>query len=352
MHSTQTQPSFASDSDTKIKHPYIDYTIGCLLLINVALILFLAYKLFRLWKRKPKSNFDRRNRRYRVFIFILIFLALVLRACFEGDQIYSTLKFDSSTHVEPVVLMIDVLPSLLFVSIACAFSYFWFELYSSFSDDFETMEYKSIQYKRLLVSVNALLYLTFISSSVFHVLQESKACEIIVRSMCILGLIFSTVMLKIHGSRLYDRAIKLVIYTGSTVKSSNGFRTIYITLLVCCVLKWIKEGLLLGFSISAGEDLLQDLDGIQGGFSLPVFVCYVIVFYVFGEYGVFVSLILLLDAYANKSRASFGESSESGRASESYLLENEKNNIQTAYNSFIQSSRQVQHGDVSVNFTQ
>jgi len=329
---------FGSNPDNPLKHPSIEYAVMCLLLINIALMVYLAYKLYKLVRSNPWTYFEKRNRRYRVFIFALIFSGLLLRGAFEGDQIYKAVLFDATTHLEPYALVIDALPSLLFVSIACAFSYFWYALYSSFDEDEEGVERKRIKFRVLLIAVNMVLYASFAACSVFHLSREGKIFTILMRSMCIAALVFSTILLKIHGNRLYERALRLVNYTGRTVKSSSGFKKTYNILLLCCVLKWVKEGVVLYFTVSTGEDLLQDLDYLQEGYYLSIFIVYVIAFYVLGEYGLFLMLIKLLDSYANKSRISFGNQDPKRTSLGSEILEDE-DDIQThfvgatAYNS-------------------
>jgi len=346
-----TRALFGANPDNPLKHPSIEYAVLCLLLINIALMIYLAYKLYKLVRSNPWTYFEKRNRRYRIFIFALIFSGLLLRGAFEGDQIYKTIFQDATIHLEPYALVIDALPSLLFVSIACAFSYFWYALYSSFDEDEEGVERRRTKFKALLIAVNMVLYTTFLACSVFHLSREGKIFTILMRSMCIAGLIFSTVLLKIHGNRLYERALRLVNYTGRTVKSSSGFKNTYIILLVCCVLKWVKEGVVLYFTVTTGEDLLQDLDYLQEGYYLAIFIVYVIAFYVLGEYGLFLMLIKLLDSYANKSRISFG-TQDPKRTSLGSELMDEEDDIQahfgvTTFNSY--NGVVVQEDDESDN---
>lgn len=341
---------FNSDSSNSLKHSYIEYTVIALLFINSILIGYLAYKLFILCRTKFKSNFEKKNQRYRIFIFVLILIALILRAIFGADQIYNTLQSDSTSYLEPAVLIIDALPSLIFVSIACAFSYFWHELYSSFEDSEYDHDEKNTKFKTLLITVNATLYFTFIACSILHISENSEAFALVMRSICVLSLIFSTIMLKIHGSRLYHRALKLISCTGRVAKSS-GFRTMYIILLICCVLKTIKEGIILYFTATAGEDLLQDLDDIKDGYFLSIFFSYVVVFYLFGEYGMFLSLILLLNSYANKSRVSFGTDNMIKKTQEVYLIDDSDNYAQTAYNSYVAPGHDIENDYISVTFS-
>lgn len=349
MAHTTPSTSFTSN-DQPLKRPYINYTNISLLFLNIMMMVYLICKLYSLLKAKPLSYFERRNRRYRILIFVLIFIGLLLRGAYEGDQIYQTIFYDTTAHLEPFALVIDALPSLLFVSIACAFSYFWYALYSSFDEDEEGSEQKSRKFRALLVAVNISLYSLFIACSVLHLSLGSRVLSIIMRSMCIVALIFSTILLKVHGQRLYDRALKLVSYTGRTVKSSSGFRTIYRILLFCCVLKWVKEAVILYFSIFLGPDLFQDLNNIHESYYLPIFIGYVLFFYVIGEYGLFLSLIKLLDSYANKSKISFGDPKRTTH--ESYLLEHneyERNNRSGGmnYNHFPNND---EASEVSVSF--
>jgi len=349
-----TPSTSLTSKETSLMDPYINYTNISLLILNVIMMIYLSCKLYSLFRAKPISYFERRNRRYRIIIFILIFIGLLLRGAYQGDQIYQAILYDNTAHLEPFALVIDALPSLLFVSIACAFSYFWYALYSSFDEDEEGSEHKSTRFRALLVAVNISLYSLFIACSVLHLSLGSKVLAIIMRSMCVLALIFSTILLKVHGQRLYDRALKLVSYTGRAVKSSSGFRRIYRILLFCCGLKTIKEAVILYFSVFVGLDFLQDLDIINEGYYLPIFIGYVVFFYVIGEYGLFLSLIKLLDSYANKSKISFAEGDPKRTTHESLLLGNDyegyNQNRELHYNPFSKENNE-EASEVSVSLS-
>lgn len=316
--------SCTTDINQANKRPYIKYTIIALLSLNVAFMIYLSCKLWTLLRLPANTHFEKRNRRYRVLIYVLIFLGLLLRAVFEGDQLYQAIFQEQTKHLEPFALIIDALPSLILMSIACAFSYFWHALYSSFevADSFQA---RRTRFGFLLIALNIILYTVFIACSVLHFSLESRALAIIMRSLCVFGIIFGTVMLNIHGNRLYERALHLVNYTGRNVKSTSGFKRTYNLLLICSVIKCIKEGITLCFSIFVGPQFLDVLENLEEGVYLPLFIAYVLGFYVVGEYGMFLSLIKLLDSSANRSKRSFAE--EALRTMhESQLLDDESDN--------------------------
>jgi len=99
-----------------------------------------------------------------------------------------------------------------------------------------------------------------------------------------------------------------------------------------------------------GPDFLQDLDNVSENFYLPIFIAYVFLFYLIGEYGLFFSLIKLLDSYANKSKISFGEDPKRTTHG-SFLLENHfEENYKGMYNPFSKENNEDLSEEVSVSF--
>lgn len=300
-------------NDTQPKHPtiegpskgdiYLKYSVLALLVLNIILLLYLTYKLYKFYRRTSDSNFEKRNKQYRTFIFMLILLALLLRGVFVLDQLYILNKAPFSLPVD-VGMISDNLPVLLFISIASAFAYFWYEIYSSFENTMNYTDQSSSKLKTELVIFNVVLYLAFSVLAAVYVTVKWEYTFLILHCIFIISLIGSTVLLKVHGSNLYNKAMTLVLYTGRNIKSSSGFRMIYILLLICCGIKCAKEALSIFFTLTIGDNVLIALARDDNGDYLPVLIVYVALFYVFGEYGLFFCLILLLDFYADKAKSS------------------------------------------------
>jgi hypothetical protein len=298
-----TQPKAPQTEGTPKEDLYLKFSVLALLVLNVILLLYLTYKLYKFYRRTSNSNFEKRNKQYRAFIFMLILLALLLRGVFVLDQIYmeSNAPFNTSVYVG---MISDDLPVLIFISIACAFAYFWYEIYSSFENTFNYTDQSSGNLKTALIIFNVALYLAFSALAAVYITFKWQYTFLILHCIFIISLVASTVLLKVHGSNLYDKALTLVSYTGRNVKSSSGFRMIYILLLICCGIKCIKEGLSIFFTLTIGDNVLTALARDNNGDYLPLLIIYIALFYVFGEYGLFFCLILLLDFYADKATRS------------------------------------------------
>ena len=294
LHLRHLQAKSSSDMDH-----YLEYSIIGLLVLNLILLLYLSYKLYIFKTRKSVSSLEKKNRRYRGFIFGFIFLALLIRGSFEITQVIYINQSSSSTVFSSIGTLIDSLPVLLFISIASAFSYFWYEIYSSFDEHLNSQKQTSWRFKFILILVNVVLYLGYIALANAYLSYEWKYTLLTLHSICLLSLIFCTILLKVHGSNLYKKVLTLVSYTGRNVRSSRGFRSIYIILLVCCVLRCIKECISIYFSLAVGDNILKELANAE---YLSLLIVYVILFYVLGEYGLFLSLIKLMDFYGDKAK--------------------------------------------------
>lgn len=294
LHLRHLQTKSNSDMDH-----YLEYSIIGLFILNLILLLYLSYKLYVFKTRKPISSLEKQNRRYRGFIFVFIFLALLIRGSFEITQVIYINQSSSSTVFSSIGTLIDSLPVLLFISIASAFSYFWHEIYSSFDEHLNLQKQSSWRLKFILVLVNVVLYLGYVALANAYLTYDWKYTLITLHSICLLSLIFCTILLKVNGSNLYKKVLTLVSYTGRNVRSSRGFRSIYLILLTCCALRCIKECISIYFSIAVGDNILKELANAE---YLSLLILYVVFFYVLGEYGLFLSLIKMLDFYADKAK--------------------------------------------------
>lgn len=294
LHLRHLQTKSTSDMDH-----YLEYSIISLLVLNIILLVYISYKLYIFKTRKPISSLEKKNRRYRGFIFAFIFLALVIRGSFEITQVIYINQSSSSTVFSSIGTLIDTLPVLLFISIASAFSYFWHEIYSSFDEHLNFQRQTGWRLKFILILVNVVLYLGYIALANAYLTYDWKYTLMTLHSICLVSLISCTILLKINGSNLYKKVLTLVSYTGRNVRSSRGFRLIYIILLVCCGLRCIKECISIYFSIAVGDNILKELANAE---YLSLLILYIVLFYVLGEYGLFLSLIKLLDFYADKAK--------------------------------------------------
>jgi hypothetical protein len=290
-----------SNSDD-MNHYLVYSTIG-LFILNIILLLYISYKLYLFKTRKPSSSVDKQNRRYRGLIFGFIFLALIIRGSFEITLVIYISDNPSSTVFSSIGTLIDSLPILLFISIASAFSYFWHEIYSSFDEHLNfPKQSRSWRLKFILILINVALYLGYIALVNAYICYQWQSTLVTLHSVCLLSLIFCTVLLKINGSNLYNKVLTLVSYTGRNVRSSRGFRLIYIILMVCCILRCIKECISIYFAVVVGENIFKAMTEAEGGAYLSLLILYIVLFYVLGEYGLFFSLIKLLDFYADKAK--------------------------------------------------
>ncbi|RZK14524.1 MAG: hypothetical protein EOO43_16240 [Flavobacterium sp.] len=321
-NSTEEMQDSSSDGTSNQQLIYMKTSVISLLILNFLMLVFVSY---RIYQSRKDNNYSKNSKQYRGFIYFLIFVALFLRGIDEVARIVKLSSSDPYQISNYIVVILDDIPVLLFVSIASAFAHFWHDLYKNFEHPTSfKANFQSLRFKICLILFNLLLYAMFIALSVVYITLKWHYATVIIHALFFGSLVIHTFLLKTHGSRLRDRTHKLIVYTGREVRSS-GFKVIYRILLVCCVLRSIKEIVTIYLSLHFGDDPLNDLSQIGDGLYLLGLVMYIGLFYVLGEYCLFLALILCLEFYANKSRVTISTEPD-GRNINSCLLDDENNN--------------------------
>jgi len=311
----------SSDESNSSQLIYLKTSIICLLILNFLMLVFVSYRIYLSRKESKDNPYPRTGKRYRGLIYFLIFVALFLRGIDEAARLVKLSMNDSKQISNNLVVILDDLPVLVFVSIASAFAHFWHSLYKNFENrtSFKA-NFQSLRFKICLILFNLVLYAGVIALAVVYCTLNWHWATVIIHGLFFASLVLHTFLLKTHGSRLRDRTHKLIVYTGREVRSS-GFKMIYRILLVCCVLRSIKEVVTIYLSLKFGDDPLYDLSQIGDGLYLLALVLYVGLFYVLGEYCLFLGLIICLEFYASRSRLNTLSTEPDGRNINSCLLD-------------------------------
>lgn len=276
---------------------------GCMVpfVLNMGLLFYTGYKLIKIARSLEAPRIRKLYGDCRTLVFVLIFMALILRCAFQADYIYGFYTQDSQSAVEKDIWdIIQKIPILLFISIASTFSNFWHQIYSSF-EDYDTLSKRHERYGTTVLVCNIALYTSFIVLVALGCAIRANGVVVAIYCISFIGLVASTLAILITGKKLHEKAVKLVNYTGRTVKSTNGFRTIYFLLITFCLIKCIQEALCIYCQIIYSSSVITGLD--VGGPNSYVFgIVYEIVVYALGESGFFLCLIIMLNIYAKKSQ--------------------------------------------------
>lgn len=275
---------------------------GCIIpfVLNIGLLFYTGYKLFKISRTLESPKMEKLYSDCRTLIFVLIFLALIFRCGFQAHYIYGFYtQVDESTAGLDILGIIQKIPILLFISIASAFSNFWHQIYTSF-EDFETMSSKHEKYGTSVLFFNIALYIIFIILVALSCAISANDVVVAIFAILFIGLVAGTLAILITGKKLHDKAVKLINYTGRTVKSTNGFRTIYFLLIAFCLIKCIQQALCIYCQIVyASDSVVTDIGGTN---SYVFSVVYEIIVYALGESGFFLCLTIMLNVYARRTQ--------------------------------------------------
>ena len=287
---------------TTLECSFVQPSLIGLLVVNVLLLLFLSYKIIKFIFMAPETKLERKTKNYRLIILAFIFLSLLVRAFFGFYKLFT--PNDAYSNGESPfsigLIAINCIPLAFFVSIASVFSYYWHNLYTSFERVNGSANQRSKVFKIFLIVANASLYIIFATLITVALTTLWDKSLVALNILFMVYLILSTAMLAVHGTRLYERALRLMTYAGNVVKSTSGFLITYRTLLFCCAIKIINCASSIYFEVTGS--FVKILFREDGQCDIWIWVAYMITFIIVGEYVLYGSLILLLDFNANKAK--------------------------------------------------
>ena len=308
MQEGKSQMSSLSVNHQKSQTNTFGYLIP--LVVNSILLVYTTMKLILLIKRSNLLKIDQMYGSSRVKIFFLIAGALTSRVICESTAIYEyyTQK-NGDDQVESefnivFFLFVDNAPLLCFISIASLFVTSWHNHYMSLERD-NSFQHKrtKTKYERFLQAFNALIYISFCVLLGLYTVFGTAQELIIMAAMFFVGLITVTILLIKIGRELFTTIIALLNSTGQIIKSSVGFKVIFRLLVFCCFIKSLQQLIIMYSRLNSQNDVISILNFLNIGmrdYNL-YFTIYVAVFYLIGESGLFLCLILLLNAMADKS---------------------------------------------------
>lgn len=270
--------------------------------LNMGLLFYTGYKLNKIARSLETPKIKKLYGDCRTLVFVLIFMALILRCGFQAHYIYSFYAQENESTLEKDILaIIQKIPILLFISIASTFSNFWHQIYTSF-EDYDSMTTKHKKYGDRVLLCNIALYIAFVVLVALECAIRANGVVVAIYSISFIGLVAATLAILITGKKLHEKAVKLVNYTGRTVKSTNGFRTIYFLLITFCLIKCIQEALCIYCLIAYSSSSVIDYLALGGSNSYAFGIAYEIIVYALGESGFFLCLTIMLNIYANKTQ--------------------------------------------------
>ena len=303
--------SFAISRPTNlIDYVVIQYIQIFLLILNGFLLLFTLVNLSKLSFKKTTSRNEKKEAQFRIYVYTLILLAITFREISESFHLHDLSSNGKPSHFNSLLIIIDALPILLFINLATTFSYFWFRTYSSFDNSQQELRTKKKNFKYSILVFTILLYTGFIILSAVCAINKNLNASRLLKVLLMFGLIWSAVFMIVHGSILYNKTIELVQYTRERLRSTGVFKTIYLLLLACCIIKCIEEGLALYFSGNDEVSLSQDSNFVFVNNYLAFFIVYTTVFVLIGECLPFFLFVLLLEKNAKKWKESTSSSNE------------------------------------------
>jgi len=261
----------------------------------------------RNFKLKEQSS----KKKTQVILLTLFCIAILSRCLYQVFLLYhqynqiKPLKF-----LENCFRILDNMPTLLFVTISCIFAHIWHRVYSSFRQEDDEEEddafaLKVFDMKKWLIIFNIILYVVTVILTISNFMQDEIVDPSRVDPMHILFCICTilmTILLGITGTRFHRRTVRWLLEMGNTVRSTSGFKKMFMFLILCCIITCCRQLIIFYCRIvyhrSAGEQLKLAPANIYG----LLHITYVVVVFVIGESLPFLLLIRLLDSKEKKSQ--------------------------------------------------
>jgi len=287
------------------------HEITGLFVINTGLFVYSFVKLLTA-KANSKSKGVKPNNKLQIPLLTMFCIAIFSRCLYQVFLIYYQYQgVRPGSFLENCFRILDNMPTLLFVTISCIFANIWHRVYSRFrQDDYDEDDdvpaSKPFNLKRWLIIFNIGLYIITIILTINNFLyKEDKVDTSRVDPMHILFCICTilmTILLGITGTRFHRRTVRWLKEMGNTVKSTKGFKTMFIFLILCCIVTCLRQLIIFYCRIvyhrSAGDTLKLAPGNIYG----LLHITYLVVVFIIGESLPFLLLIRLLDSKTKKSQ--------------------------------------------------
>jgi len=259
-------------------------------------------KLFQSMKNGKASESS--NMHHRVSFFLLFSVAILSRCIYEVHIVYNKMveRTDTSGQMN-FFKIIDCLPTLLFVTICCLFAHFWHKVYIRFEQD-EESQTKHINLKAWLIGFNIILYVVAVDILIVGFANSPDTVDMRMNMVFTVSTILMTILLSITGTRFHDRTVKWLKYMGKTVKSTKGFQTMFIVLIICLIITCCRQTAILVCRIiwtKTPSTLIREYFTSESSFWCAHITYLSVVFFI-GEFLPFLLLVRLLDSAAKKSK--------------------------------------------------
>lgn len=191
------------------------------LVLNCCLLIYIISQLVIMREKSIKD--------FRTRIFCMIFLALMSRCSYEA-KLTNEYHINGSGYMpdatEGVVFyLLDNLPILLLISIACIFVSSWYRLYLGFKNP-ATAQEEYLKLRLILPVLNVLLYTAFIALAIMLNAWRSVDLDISIRGILIASLMNVTILVALLGRKLDEQAIKFAELTQVIDWQSKKFKLV------------------------------------------------------------------------------------------------------------------------------
>lgn len=277
------------------------YDTAVLLSINSGLFVYSVAKLVQSIKKKKAS--ENANNHHRFSFFFLFSLAVFSRVVNEVHLVYDKLAEKVPSDAEKNFFKIlDCLPTLLFLTICCLFAHFWHKVYIRFEQD-EEAQAKQINLRLWLVVYNVILYVVSVYILIINFSDTPDHVDLLMNAVFTISTMCMTILLSVTGKRFHDRTVKWLKYMGKTVKSTKGFQTMFIMLIVCLIITCCRQFTILLcrliFNMTPSNWIRRNFL-TQTSF-LIAHISYLAIIFFVGEFLPWLLLVRLLDSAAKKS---------------------------------------------------
>ena len=303
MNSTGTEP-LGNPIPTPQNKFFMTY-YGSILTVNFFLVCYLTYKLIQLFRRRNGSEFQQKNSRHRLIIYSLIALCGLLRMAYCGLE-FQSLNNTFDIQQTPQIWILELCPNLVLFSISCTFGYFWHEAYRNFDDNIEMISESNTLMKRLLIVLNLAVYTLYIVMG-YDFLQSPYLIAILA-STAAAAILIGAIFLVIHGTRLISKIKFVAQQYDRPIKSLSKFESMFILTIISCFVKIVGFGPMIYGVVNFEtknyfEYMFSHMDQawILAAFIFQTASCFL------GEFGFFISIIILLQKSAYKSKHSLAE---------------------------------------------
>ena len=282
-----------------------------LIIVNSILLVYAIKRLSQLIRKRDPYRLNSMSgvnsllRPVETKFFSLIAIGSLPRLMFDIVLIVRSATNNNQNDASKIIqVFFDKIYPLIFITTASFITSSWYDIYSSFNGHKGLkIRLTRTRYEKALIVFNIFNYASFSVLIGLLIYRFDKNMQIAMTALNSFGMIVVTLMLIVVGRGFSKRVLTRTNRTGQAIEPSTSFKIIFPLLLMCCAIRSLHQLVTMYCEIEKFylASAILDMLHIDDSHYNAVFLISSVLFYLVGESGTAVFLILILNVNAKNA---------------------------------------------------